>query len=94
MHSFSKFFLLVFSTELERNAFVQALARFTLLTDNANVAEIKNKNVESIKVTREIEYVERGCWKLLSILQNEAQKNLQLKIQVELFNFEFELLTM
>lgn len=41
---------------MERNAFVQALARFTLLTDNANVAEIKSKNVESIKTIISVAY--------------------------------------
>ncbi len=39
----------IFGFSLERNAFVQALARFTLLTDNSNVAEIKGKNVNAIK---------------------------------------------
>ena len=39
----------IFGLSLERNAFVQALARFTLLTDNSNAAEIKMKNVEAIK---------------------------------------------
>ena len=39
----------IFCLTLERNAFVQALARFTLLTDNSNSAEIKTKNVGAIK---------------------------------------------
>ncbi|QQP48819.1 Uncharacterized protein FKW44_009249, partial [Caligus rogercresseyi] len=39
----------IFGFSLERNAFVQALARFTLLTDNSNVTEIKAKNIDTIK---------------------------------------------
>ncbi len=39
----------IFGFSMERNAFVQALARFTLLTDNSNVAEMRSKNVEVIK---------------------------------------------
>ena len=55
-----------FSAGLERNAFVQALARFTLLTDNANVAEIKSKNVESIKTLISVAFSDgnylEGSW--------------------------------
>jgi Sec7-like guanine-nucleotide exchange factor len=39
----------IFCFSLERNAFVQALARFTLLTEKSNAAEIKSKNVDAIK---------------------------------------------
>merc|ERR1719233_1814294 len=35
----------IFHLELERNAFVQALARFTLLTANSSVSEMKSKNI-------------------------------------------------
>lgn len=36
--------------DTERNAFVQALTRFTLLTAKNSLTEIKQKNVESIKL--------------------------------------------
>jgi brefeldin A-inhibited guanine nucleotide-exchange protein len=39
----------IFGFSMERNAFIQALARFTLLTDNSNVSEMKAKNIEAIK---------------------------------------------
>jgi len=39
----------IFHLELERNAFVQALARFTLLTANSSVTEMKAKNIDTIK---------------------------------------------
>merc|ERR1719400_2283997 len=39
----------IFHLELERNAFVQALARFTLLTTNSSVSEMKSKNIDCIK---------------------------------------------
>lgn len=35
--------------QLERNAYVQALARFTLLTAKAALVEMKAKNIETIK---------------------------------------------
>ena len=34
---------------LERDAFIQALARFTLLTANSPITEIKTKNIDTIK---------------------------------------------
>lgn len=46
----------IFGFSLERNAFVQALARFTLLTDNSNVAEIKSKNIDTIKALISVAY--------------------------------------
>ena len=39
----------IFGFSMNRGAFIQALARFTLLTDNSNVTEIKAKNVDAIK---------------------------------------------
>lgn len=39
----------IFHMELERDAFVQALARFTLLTANSMITEMKSKNINSIK---------------------------------------------
>ncbi|CAF1154793.1 unnamed protein product [Rotaria sordida] len=39
----------IFQMELERNAFIQALSRFTLLMTTSQVIEIKAKNVECLK---------------------------------------------
>ncbi|CAF1374888.1 unnamed protein product [Adineta ricciae] len=39
----------IFRMELERNAFIQALSRFTLLMATSQVLEIKAKNVECLK---------------------------------------------
>jgi len=71
-----------FSAGLERNAFVQALARFTLLTDNANVAEIKSKNVESIKTLISVAFSDgnylEGSWHdvMKCISQLEVAQNI------------------
>lgn len=35
--------------QLERDAYVQALARFTLLTASSGIAEMKQKNIDTIK---------------------------------------------
>jgi brefeldin A-inhibited guanine nucleotide-exchange protein len=40
----------IFNLELERDAYMQALARFTLLTANSPITEMKTKNVECIKL--------------------------------------------
>ncbi|CAB3410687.1 unnamed protein product [Caenorhabditis bovis] len=40
----------VLNSTLERNAFIQALARFTLLTAKNSLAEMKVKNIEAIKL--------------------------------------------
>ncbi|CAF4740200.1 unnamed protein product, partial [Rotaria sp. Silwood1] len=40
----------IFHMELERNAFIQALSRFTLLMTTSQVIEIKAKNVECLKI--------------------------------------------
>ena len=37
------------SIQLERDSFVQALSRFTLLTATAGLHEIKTKNIDTIK---------------------------------------------
>lgn len=37
------------SQQLERDAYVQALARFTLLTASSGIAEMKQKNIDTIK---------------------------------------------
>lgn len=39
----------IFHMSLERDAYVQALARFTLLTANSPITEMKAKNIETIK---------------------------------------------
>ena len=39
----------LFHLALERDAFIQALARFTLLTANSPITEIKSKNIDTIK---------------------------------------------
>ncbi|KHN77372.1 Brefeldin A-inhibited guanine nucleotide-exchange protein 1 [Toxocara canis] len=40
----------LFRLALERNAYIQALARFTLLMAKNSMAEMKSKNIESIKL--------------------------------------------
>lgn len=37
------------SLQLERDAYVQALARFTLLTASSSITEMKQKNIDTIK---------------------------------------------
>ncbi|XP_049605672.1 brefeldin A-inhibited guanine nucleotide-exchange protein 1 isoform X2 [Syngnathus scovelli] len=39
----------IFSIQLERDAYVQALARFTLLTASSGISEMKQKNIDTIK---------------------------------------------
>ncbi|XP_074598871.1 ADP ribosylation factor guanine nucleotide exchange factor Sec71 isoform X2 [Brevipalpus obovatus] len=39
----------IFKMDLERNAYVQALARFTLLNTTSNHTEMKTKNIDTIK---------------------------------------------
>lgn len=39
----------IFHMTLERDAYVQALARFTLLTANSPITEMKSKNIDTIK---------------------------------------------
>lgn len=36
-------------SQLERDAYVQALARFTLLTASSGISEMKQKNIDTIK---------------------------------------------
>ena len=48
----------IFKFSLERNAFIQALARFTLLTYNSNVSEIKSKNIDTIKALISVAYTD------------------------------------
>ncbi|XP_048832283.1 LOW QUALITY PROTEIN: brefeldin A-inhibited guanine nucleotide-exchange protein 1 [Brienomyrus brachyistius] len=39
----------IFAIQLERDAYVQALARFTLLTASSGITEMKQKNIDTIK---------------------------------------------
>ncbi|CAB1317567.1 unnamed protein product [Coregonus sp. 'balchen'] len=39
----------IFTIQLERDAYVQALARFTLLTASSGISEMKQKNIDTIK---------------------------------------------
>ncbi|XP_072323724.1 brefeldin A-inhibited guanine nucleotide-exchange protein 1 isoform X4 [Scyliorhinus torazame] len=39
----------IFNIQLERDAYVQALARFTLLTASSGITEMKQKNIDTIK---------------------------------------------
>ncbi|KAJ8265237.1 hypothetical protein COCON_G00143360 [Conger conger] len=39
----------IFSMQLERDAYIQALARFTLLTASSSITEMKQKNIDTIK---------------------------------------------
>ena len=68
----------IFHLELERNAFVQALARFTLLTANSSVTDIKAKNIETIKTLISVAHTDGnylgGSW--LEILRCISQLEL------------------
>ncbi|PAV59959.1 hypothetical protein WR25_18037 [Diploscapter pachys] len=44
----------VLRSELERNAYIQALARFTLLTAKNSLGEMKEKNIEAIKLLLQV----------------------------------------
>ncbi|XKL63402.1 hypothetical protein PGB90_005766 [Kerria lacca] len=48
----------VFHMTLERDAYVQALARFTLLTANSPIMEMKAKNIETIKTLITVAYTD------------------------------------
>ncbi|XP_056588700.1 brefeldin A-inhibited guanine nucleotide-exchange protein 2 isoform X2 [Triplophysa dalaica] len=39
----------IFNLQLERDAYIQALARFTLLTASSSITEMKQKNIDTIK---------------------------------------------
>uniref|UniRef100_A0A8C7PJ68 ARF guanine nucleotide exchange factor 1 n=1 Tax=Oncorhynchus mykiss TaxID=8022 RepID=A0A8C7PJ68_ONCMY len=39
----------IFTIQLERDAYIQALARFTLLTASSGITEMKQKNIDTIK---------------------------------------------
>ncbi|XP_010725947.2 brefeldin A-inhibited guanine nucleotide-exchange protein 2-like [Meleagris gallopavo] len=39
----------IFGMQLERDAYVQALARFSLLTASSSITEMKQKNIDTIK---------------------------------------------
>lgn len=48
----------IFQMSLERDAFVQALARFTLLNANGAVIEMKTKNIDTIKTLITVAYTD------------------------------------
>ena len=50
--------LFVVFFKLERDAYVQALARFTLLTANSPIVEMKAKNIETIKTLITVAYTD------------------------------------
>ncbi|KAL2104143.1 hypothetical protein ACEWY4_001011 [Coilia grayii] len=41
----------IFNMQLERDAYIQALARFTLLTASSSITEMKQKNIDTIKTS-------------------------------------------
>uniref|UniRef100_F1KQQ2 Brefeldin A-inhibited guanine nucleotide-exchange protein 2 n=1 Tax=Ascaris suum TaxID=6253 RepID=F1KQQ2_ASCSU len=51
----------LFRLALERNAYIQALARFTLLTAKNSMAEMKSKNIESIKLLMTVGDEDGNC---------------------------------
>ncbi|VDK79873.1 unnamed protein product [Litomosoides sigmodontis] len=51
----------IFRLILERNAFIQALARFTLLTAKNSMVEMKSKNIESIKLLLTVGEEDGNC---------------------------------
>uniref|UniRef100_A0A1I7W3Y1 DUF1981 domain-containing protein n=2 Tax=Loa loa TaxID=7209 RepID=A0A1I7W3Y1_LOALO len=51
----------IFRLVLERNAFMQALARFTLLTAKNSMVEMKSKNIESIKLLLAVGEEDGNC---------------------------------
>lgn len=48
----------IFHMTLERDAYVQALARFTLLTANSPIMEMKAKNIETLKTLITVAYTD------------------------------------
>lgn len=52
IHSF------MYCIQLERDTFVQALSRFSLLQANAGIREMKAKNIESIKTLINVAYTD------------------------------------
>ncbi|CAL1273315.1 unnamed protein product [Larinioides sclopetarius] len=71
----------IFHMTMERNAYVQALARFTLLTANSPITEMKAKNIDTIKTLITIahtdgNYLGHRCW--LEILRCISQLELVL----------------
>lgn len=58
--------------QLERDAYVQALARFTLLTANSPIMEMKAKNIETIKTLITVAYTDGKLAFLSKELKSEA----------------------
>ncbi|XP_062506854.1 brefeldin A-inhibited guanine nucleotide-exchange protein 1-like isoform X3 [Corticium candelabrum] len=56
----------VFGLQLERNAFLQSISKFTLLTVSAGITEMKPKNIETIKTLVAIAHTDgnylQTCW--------------------------------
>ncbi|XP_078254240.1 brefeldin A-inhibited guanine nucleotide-exchange protein 1 isoform X1 [Rhinoraja longicauda] len=48
----------IFNIQLERDAYVQALARFTLLTASSGITEMKQKNIDTIKTLITVAYTD------------------------------------
>ena len=78
----------IFHLELERDAYVQALARFTLLTATSPITEMKAKNVECIKTLITIahtdgNYLGKSWYEILKCI---SQLELAQSIGVNLVN--------
>ncbi len=72
----TSFFVII---QLERNAFIQALSRFTLLMATSQVMEIKAKNVECLKTLIAVAQTDGNylgeAWYDVSIEQIEANRS-------------------
>lgn len=70
--NFFMYFCLLF--QLERDAYVQALARFTLLTANSPITEMKTKNIDTIKTLITVAHTDGNylgkSWLEVCIFQN------------------------
>jgi hypothetical protein len=64
----------IFHLTLERNAYVQALARFTLLTANSPITEMKAKNIETIKTLINVAHTDGELPSSLLIRSKEFKK--------------------
>ncbi|KAJ8257565.1 hypothetical protein GJAV_G00187030 [Gymnothorax javanicus] len=51
----------IFSLQLERDAYIQALARFTLLTASSSITEMKQKNIDTIKTLITVAHTDGNC---------------------------------
>lgn len=69
--------------QLERDAYVQALARFTLLTANSPITEMKAKNIETIKTLITVAYTD-GNYHLYFVHSATAVKSEDLLVAEEI----------